>query len=100
LRPWVAELARLNAEEGHRAEAEELLQQLAEARPQSAMAAPIAFADIALGSIDAAFEGLTRAADVRAPALLWIDVDPRFDRVRDDPRCRALRARVGVPDSR
>ena len=92
---WVAELARIHAVAGNRKEANRLLDSLAPQR--DANAASIAFVLIALGSVDAAFDALDRAAEARAPSLLWLNVDPRFDPVRTDPRLRDLARRIGVP---
>jgi eukaryotic-like serine/threonine-protein kinase len=92
---WKAELARIHAEAGHRAEAVRMLTELEPQRKD--IPAHIAFILIALGSVDEGFEALNQAADDRAPALLWMNVDPRFDRVRHDPRLRALALRIGIP---
>jgi serine/threonine protein kinase/tetratricopeptide (TPR) repeat protein len=95
---WMAELGRIHAAAGHRAEALRILRTLqTQADRGGLIAGQIAFIQIALGSRDAAFEALRRAADLRWPALLWINVDPRLDPVRDDARFRELTMRVGLP---
>jgi TolB-like protein/Tfp pilus assembly protein PilF len=43
-----------------------------------------------------AFAWLERAASERAAWLIYLSVDPRLDRLRSDPRFRALARRVGV----
>lgn len=98
LAAWTAELGRIHAQAGDTAEALRILKSL-EAQPtvRAQIPAQLAFLHAALGSIDVAFEGLTRAVDERSPAMLWINVDPRFDPVRGDPRYGELTLRVGLP---
>ena len=47
---------------------------------------------------DRAFELLGRAADERFFMLMWLGVEPRFDRLRSDPRYPALARRIGRPE--
>jgi TolB-like protein/DNA-binding winged helix-turn-helix (wHTH) protein/Tfp pilus assembly protein PilF len=49
-----------------------------------------------LGEKDKAFEWLQKAADERAGWLIFINVDPRYDSLRSDPRFQALQRRVGL----
>jgi serine/threonine-protein kinase len=92
---WKAELGRIHAAAGHRGEALRILTDLEPQRKR--IPAQIAFILLALGAIDAGFDALNQAADERAPALLWMNVDPRFDPVRHDPRLRDLALRLGIP---
>jgi hypothetical protein len=48
-----------------------------------------------LGDTDEAFVQLNEAYQQRAYALLYLNVDPRFDGLRSDPRCADLLARIG-----
>jgi serine/threonine-protein kinase len=57
----------------------------------------IASVQVALGEIDAAFESLERALAARDRAMVWLRVNPRFDRLRGDPRLADLARRVGLP---
>lgn len=91
---WKSELARIHADAGHVNEARRLL---AELRSQGAQPIYIATVLIALGETDAALAELNRAADKRAVSLLWMNVDPRFDPIRSDPRFRELADRIGIP---
>jgi serine/threonine-protein kinase len=50
----------------------------------------------ALGDLDEGYRWLTRACDDRSFELLAMNVDPRFDQLRTDPRFVALLERVGV----
>ena len=48
----------------------------------------------ALGRRDEAFEELDRAAADNSPQFFMIDVDPRMDGLRADPRFARLRKRI------
>jgi len=58
----------------------------------------VAIAYFALGDKDRGFEWLTRAFDQRAGYVPWANVNPSFDGVHDDPRFKALVARLKLPD--
>jgi Flp pilus assembly protein TadD len=45
-----------------------------------------------------AFEWLNRAVEQRTHWLVWLKLDPRFDRLRSDPRFRDIQRRVGFPE--
>jgi hypothetical protein len=51
---------------------------------------------VALGEPDRAFEWLGRALGDRSHWLVFLDVDPRYDGIRADPRFEALRTKVGL----
>jgi len=50
---------------------------------------------LSLGERDKAFEWLERAYDERAEWMIYLSVDPRFDRLRADPRFKTLLRRIG-----
>ena len=50
-----------------------------------------------LGETDAALDALERAADLRAPDLVWIAARPAFRSLHGHPRFERLLARVGLP---
>ena len=52
----------------------------------------------ALGDKDRGFEWLTRAFDQRAGYVPLANVHPAFDGIRDDPRFKALVARLKLPN--
>lgn len=58
---------------------------------------PMAFAllEVGLGDHDRAFHFLERAYALRALRLLLVEVDPRFDAIRDDPRYEPMMRRLG-----
>ena len=58
----------------------------------------MAIAYFALRDKDRGFEWLTKAFDQRAGYLPAAKVQPAFDGIRDDPRFKALVARLKLPD--
>ncbi|HSE95626.1 MAG TPA: hypothetical protein VLD61_07010, partial [Methylomirabilota bacterium] len=53
-----------------------------------------------LGNRSQALDWLERAYEGRATYLTFVNVDPRFDAIRDDPRFRELVRRMGLPGAR
>jgi Tfp pilus assembly protein PilF len=51
----------------------------------------------ALGDRDAAFKHLDRAIAERYSGMVWLNVDPRMDSLRSDPRMPEYARRVGLP---
>ena len=84
----VAEVARTYAQAGDAAEATARLTQLEQAHPSPApsVAAYFGYVHAALRNKDRAFALLDSAVRSRAAVLLWAQVDPRLDGLRDDPR--------------
>jgi tetratricopeptide (TPR) repeat protein len=58
----------------------------------------MARAYFALGDKDRGFEWLTKAFDQRAGYISAVNINPGFDDVRDDPRFKALVARLNLPN--
>ena len=80
---------------GRRAEALTILQQLEELRNTEYVDAYFqALLLHALGRKDEAFQELERAANENSAALFVLDVDPRVDPLRADPRFGPIRDRV------
>ena len=52
----------------------------------------------ALGDKEQAFAWLDRAYDERSHWLVWLRLDPRWERLRSDARFRRLLLRVGLPE--
>ena len=94
---WVAEIGRIQAASGNLDEGRRILNELRAKQAPSRRPANLAFLSIAAGDTDAAFAELEQAAQVRAPVLLWANVDPRFDSVRNDKRFHDLVGRIGLP---
>ena len=49
------------------------------------------------GETDAAFTWLERAANSGDSSLMYLKFDPLMHKLRDDPRYRALLARLAIP---
>jgi hypothetical protein len=85
------------ASAGQAERARALLVELLAAHPARHVAAySVALVWCALGEHDRAFEWMGRAVEERDHWLVFLDVEPRFDPLRADPRFAALRASVGV----
>lgn len=52
-----------------------------------------------LGRNDEAIGLLQRCVEARDDRLMWIKVEPRFDRLRDDPRFQAIIKKMNLPDA-
>ena len=76
---------------GRRAEAEVVLKSLHDASRQNIPALTFAFIHAGLGQHDAAFEWLDKAYAERFGWLIFLNVDPKLDNLRSDPRFTALR---------
>ncbi len=89
-------LAHTYAVAGRTTEARELLGELEQMSRERYMCAyEIAVTYAALDEKDAAFQWLDKAFDDRADCMPYLNVDPRFDDLRADPRFQALMERVG-----
>ena len=90
-------LGRTFALSGRRRQALEVLQKL-EAYAKERYVSPLEFAWIqfALGDLDLGFSWLAKAAEDRAFDLISINVDPRFDVLREDRRFPAIANHIGV----
>jgi DNA-binding winged helix-turn-helix (wHTH) protein len=58
----------------------------------------VALVHAGLGHKDIAFAWLNKAFDERSHWLVWLRLDPRWKRLRSDPRFEELVSRVGFPD--
>jgi tetratricopeptide (TPR) repeat protein len=85
---------------GKGAEARRILKKVSERSPQVYFPAhDIALMYVGLGEKDLAFDWLEKAFQERSPWLIHLQVDPRFDPVRSDPRFTQLVRRTGYPTS-
>jgi TolB-like protein/Tfp pilus assembly protein PilF len=57
----------------------------------------LALIHVALGEKDAALAWLEKGYEERAFQMQFLNVDPRFDTIRDDPRFADLVRRIGLP---
>ena len=93
----VASQGHTYAVSGQAREAKKVLAYLSE-RSRGNYVSPYGIAKIyvGLGEIDLAFEWLERAYDERSEYLVWLRIDPRLDRIREDARYQDLLQRVGL----
>jgi len=66
-----------------------------EARNEYICPYELATIPLGLGDFDTTFTEMDRACEARADCLAWVQVDPRLDPLRDDPRFDRLLERVG-----
>jgi len=92
----ISALATALALAGDRQEAVALIDRL-ETPAGGKISAPIASVYAALDEPDLAFEWLERAYQERSRLLVYLTIDPIWDRIRDDPRFADLVRRVGLP---
>jgi len=79
--------------------AREILEEL-EGRSQDSYVSPLstAFVFLGLGKKDETFQRLEQALEQHSRSLVWINVDPRFERLRPDPRFSHLLKRLGLAE--
>ena len=95
---FVAELAGSYAAAGQRDEAAQLLDQLNEvSKLHYVPAYYLALVHAALKETDAAFDWLGRAYRERSARLAWLQIDPRLNYLRSDPRYQDLLRRMKFP---
>lgn len=98
---WVVTIAGMGhayGEWGHQAEAKQVLVRLNEmAREKYVTPYGVALVYAGLGDKDQAFAWLNKAVAGRSHWLVWLNRDPRWDRIRSDPRFDDLQKRVGLP---
>ncbi|MGB9434885.1 MAG: hypothetical protein WBQ89_21760 [Candidatus Acidiferrum sp.] len=98
---WVVTIAGMGnayGEWGRRAEAQQVLIRLNEmARAKYVTPYGIALVYAGLGDKNEAFVWLNKAVEGRSHRLVWLNRDPRWDRLRSDSRFDELKRRVGLP---
>jgi tetratricopeptide (TPR) repeat protein len=94
-----AALASAYAFDGRIADARRVLSEIEDRSTKSYVdPEPIAEVYLALGENDEALRWLDKACENRAPVFTWIAKrDPKFDRLRNDPRFQALLERMRLP---
>ncbi len=93
-----SELAYIYAMSGRRREAERMVHEL-EAHASREYTDPyyVAIAHLGSGALDEMFSWLEKAHADHSVWLVWLNVEPKFDRVRRDPRFTALQRRLNLP---
>jgi serine/threonine protein kinase/tetratricopeptide (TPR) repeat protein len=88
-------IAHLEISMGNMAEARRQLEELTAARSRRVVSAwGIAALHARLGDVDEAFRWLDLAVDEKATGLIFLRVHPRLDAIRQDPRYKALVAKL------
>jgi tetratricopeptide (TPR) repeat protein len=91
-----AEAAMAYVAAGKPAEAQAILKQLEEkSRREYVIPVALAMTYLAVGDLDGTFEWLDRMYEERSPVLIWLNVQPRYDALRGDPRFQELLRRIG-----
>lgn len=72
------------------------LEKLSETRHISSFG--LAVICVGLGNDDRAFSYFGKAVEGRCDTLIYLSVEPRFDRIRSDPRFKVLMNRVGLSE--
>jgi serine/threonine-protein kinase len=97
---YQAALGHAYAVAGRRADAERVLEELqAQGRSGYVASFDIATIHAGLGNRSELLDWLERAYEGRATYLPFVNVDPRFDAFRADPRFRELVRRMGLPEA-
>jgi Flp pilus assembly protein TadD len=93
----VGELGYVYALLDNRAEAEKIINEL-NGRETREYIDPVlvAYIYIALGDKDGAFASLQKAYQQRSGLICFLQIEPKFDRLRSDPRFQDLERRMGL----
>jgi len=81
---------------GMKTEARKVLKQMTDAKTDYMSAYDIALIHLGLGDAESALTSLHKAVEERAVALRYLNIDPRFDSLRTDPRFQSIVQRVGL----
>jgi Tfp pilus assembly protein PilF len=95
---YKAELAHAYGVTGNPSESLDLLRQILDlAEKQYVSPYLVAMIYTGLGESDSAFSWLDKAVDVRDNWLAFVNVEPRWDPLRSDPRFSHLLSRINFP---
>jgi serine/threonine protein kinase/Flp pilus assembly protein TadD len=93
-----AALGHACAVSGKTARAQSVIAELKQQSSQRYVApVEIAIIYVGLGEKEQAFDWLEKAYRDHSPWLIWLNADPRFDRLHSDPRFADLLRRIGLP---
>jgi serine/threonine-protein kinase len=88
----------LHALRGEREQALAMLKELESVSDEDAVSSfGFAIVYICLGDFDKAFELIEESYQKREPALVYVQAEPSYDPIREDPRYRALLAKMRLP---
>lgn len=93
----LAALGQAYALAGNREQASKILVELISLREKKYVpSAELTFLCLGLGDTEQAFQWLAKAEQEKALRLIYLNVEPRFDPIRDDSRFRKLLTKVGL----
>jgi adenylate cyclase len=85
---------------GKRDQAQKILEEFKEkARREYVSPYALAMAHMALGDLDGTFAWLERMYEERTPWLIFMNVHPRYDGLRSDPRWHELMRKIGFTEA-
>jgi serine/threonine-protein kinase len=88
----------LHALRGEREQAHAMLKELESLSDREAVTSfGFAILHICLGDLDKAFELIEESYQQREPALVYLQAEPGFDPIREDPRYQTLLAKMRLP---
>jgi TolB-like protein/Tfp pilus assembly protein PilF len=93
----LAVLALIDARQGDRSRAKELLSKVSDPKSGYSSAYDLAAIYAALGEKEQAYQSLDKAISQRSPALVQLQVDPAFAPMRSESRFQVLLRRTGHP---
>jgi TolB-like protein/Flp pilus assembly protein TadD len=98
---WVkGDLALVYAAAGKRARAQQILDEFEEkARREYVTPIALALAHMAVGDLDGTFAWLEEMYEEHHPELIWMNQQPRYDRLRGDPRWHELMRKIGFTEA-
>ncbi len=92
------EIGFIYATTGRNGEAQQILDRLLNASKTAPIAAHhFVLIYVGMGKKNEAFRWLEKAYDEHSPMMAWLEVDQRFDSLRQEPRFQDLVRRVGLP---
>jgi len=95
----MSSLGEVYADIGQEGKALELAHQLEAMSSQSYVPEHlIALIYCALGDYDQSFKWLEKANEARDPSVIWLNVEPAFETLRDDPRFEKLLRKQNLPE--
>ena len=98
---WLkGDLALVYAAAGKRARAQQILEEFEEkARREYVLTLALALAHMAVGDLDGTFAWLDKVYEEHHPELIWMNQQPRYDRLRGDPRWHELMRKIGFTEA-
>jgi hypothetical protein len=95
-----ADLAIVYADAGDKARAQQILEEFeAKARREYVPAIVLAWAHMAVGDLDDTFAWLDKMYEEHNPELTFMNAQPRYDRLRGDPRFQQLLRKIGFTEA-